>query len=271
MTSMKRLIRLIAAAAAAFSCQKETLEVQIEEELSPLEAVVFHVDTLIYGEDVRLTANYSEIPTDPLHIDFVTIDSKRTLFRHTLNPDQQTMTDTLILRPSATLKPGFHNLEFNLCHIDKHITCRMPFAVCPVSTDFVSEGGVYLYDGTYYSGYSKICIPEGESVDMELGDVQDIVLLTGLTSKDKDSHGLYADAFKVEIRQEGKVIDYEGVSVMNLKYYFHNPSTDKGECMAIFLSFYPLSLGEAEIILDFWGEKRIIDIRVIEPKDIVKL
>lgn len=268
---MKRLIRLIAAAAAAFSCQKETIQVEIEEELYPLGAVVFHVDTLIYGEDVRITADYAEIPAEPLHMDFITIDGKRVLFTHTLQPDTLSMADTLTLKPSTTLKPGFHRLEFNLCHMDRHVNCQMPFAVCPVSTEFLSEGGLYLYDGTYYSGYSKICIPEGETLDLELGNVRKIVLLTGLTNAQKDPHGLYADAFDVSISQEDKVIDFEGTSVSNLKYYFHNPSTDKGECMAIFLSFYPLALGEAQVAVDFWGERRIIDVRVTGPKDKVKL
>lgn len=269
MTKMKNIIRLIAAATAAFSCQRQMLAVQIEEEAAPLEMVTFHADTLIYGDAVTLRAHFSSIPPEPVHVDFVRINGRRVLFTHTLRPDPQTMTDTLDLG-HETLKPGAHMLDFNVCHGNQHISCRMPFAVCPVSTEFLDEGGVYLYDGTLYSGCEKLEIQDGDAIEAELGGVRTVALLTGIPSREKDPYGLYREHFLVDIT-DTDIIEYEGIDIRNLKYYFHNPSTDRGECMAVLLSFYPKKTGWTSIRLNFWGEVLQIDIKVTEPKDSVKL
>ena len=98
-----------------------------------------------------------------------------------------------------------------------------------------------------------------------------MVLLTGLKSADVPSHGLDAGLFDARIESGMHIADYEGLRVENLKYYFHSPSTDKGECHAVIITLYPLLEGDGEIVIRFWDRERRIPVRVTGPKDIVKL
>ena len=264
---MRKTIIPMMAAVMAASCQQDPLEAVIIEERIGLDAVSFSVDTTAYGDSIRIAASIAGTPAGQTRMSFICIDGKEKVFEHTL---KASTADTLVLGPYP-LAAGRHTVSFFAsmgCESRKEET---DFFVRPVSTDFIEEGGAYLYEGTLYSGYRKLEIPEKERIDLPLGGRRKVVLLTGLSSTDKDSHGLGSGMFEARIESRQPIADYEGLGIENLKYYFHSPSTDKGECHALVFTLYPLFEGDGEIVVRFWDRERRIPIRVTGPKDIVKL
>lgn len=255
------------AAAVAVSCQQDPLEAVIIEEHTGLDAVSFSVDTVAYGDSIRIAASIAGTPSGEARMSFICVDGKEKVFEHAL---KATAADTLVLGPYP-LAAGRHTVSFFAsmgCESRKE---EIGFFVRPASTDFLEEGGAYFYNGTLYNSCYKLDIPENEWIDIPLGGRRKVTVLTGLKSSDVSSHGLDAALFRGHIESDTHIADYEGLRIENLKYYFHSPSTDKGECQAITVTLYPLSLGDGEIVLEFCGRTRRIPIRVTDPKDIVKL
>ena len=264
---MRKTIIPILAAVMAASCQQDPLEAVIIEERTGLDAVSFSVDTTAYGESIRIAASIAGIPSEQTRMSFISVDGKEKVFEHTL---RTATADTLVLGPYP-LDAGRHTVSFFASMGHESRREDIEFFVRPVSTDFIEEGGAYLYDGTYSSGYRKLDIPEGDRIAIPLGGMRKVVLLTGLGSSDRDSHGLGSGLFEARIESQLPIADYKGLSIENLKYYFHSQSTDKGECHALIFTLYPLFEGDGEIVIGFWDRERRIPIRVTGPKDIVKL
>ena len=264
---MRRSAISIIAAVAAASCQQGPLDAVVIEDRTGLDAVSFSVDTTAYGDSIRIAASIAGDPSEQTRMSFICVDGKEKVFEHTL---RAVTADTLVLGPYP-LAAGRHTVSFFVSMGRQSRKEEIGFLVAPLSTDFLEEGGAYLYDGTYSSGYRKLDIPEGDRIAIPLGGMRKVVLLTGLGSSDKDSHGLGSGLFEARIESQLPIADYKGLSIENLKYYFHSQSTDKGECHALIFTLYPLFEGDGEIVIGFWDRERRIPIRVTGPKDIVKL
>ena len=264
---MRKTIIPMMAAVMAASCQQDPLEAVIIEERIGLDAVSFSVDTTAYGDSIRIAASIAGTPAGQTRMSFICIDGKEKVFEHTL---KASTADTLVLGPYP-LDAGRHTVSFFAsmgCESRKEET---GFFVRPVSTDFIEEGGAYLYEGTIHGGHYKLEIPEKDRIDIPLGARRKVMLLTGLKSADVSSHGLNPELFDARIESKTLIADYEGLTLGNMKYYFHSTSTDSGECYAVIFTLYPLFEGDGEIVVEFCGRTRRIPIRVTGPKDIVKL
>ena len=264
---MRKTIIPIIAAVMAASCQQDPLQAVIIEERTGLDAVSFSVDTVAYGESIRIAASTAGTPSGQTRMSFICVDGKEKVYVHTLEAVPE---DTLVLGPYP-LSAGRHTVSFIASMGSESRKEEIGFLVSPVSTDFIEDGGAYLYEGTLYSGHYRLEIPEKERIDIPLGARRRVVLLTGLKSADVPSHGLDAGLFDARLESGRHIADYEGIRVENLKYYFHSPSTDKGECRAVIVTLYPLLEGDGEIVIRFWNRERRIPVRVTGPKDIVKL
>ena len=172
---------------------------------------------------------------------------------------------------SYSLAAGKHSVSFFASTGYKNRKEDIDFFVRPTSTDFLEDGAAYFYNGTLYSSCYKLDIPENDWIAIPLGNMRKVTLLTGLKSSDVSSHGLNSGLFRAWIESNSLIADYRGIKVENRKYYFYSPSTDKGECYAITVTLYPISLGDGEIVIEFCDRTRRIPISVTEPKDIVKL
>ena len=266
---MRTIFISIIAALMAISCQQEPLDAVVIEEYDDLESISFHVDTIAYGDSIRIMANFRRYLMNDPRMTFINVDGKEKIMEHRLNPGPS-LQDSLVLEPYS-LATGKHSVSF-------HVNCGyenrkedIGFFVSPTSTDFLEEGGAYFYNGTIYSSHYKLDIPESDRIDIPLGGMRKVALLTGLKSSNVSSHGLNSGLFKAWIESNSLIADYEGLKVENLKYYFYSQSTDKGECYAITVSLYPLFQGDGDIVIEFCDRIRRIPIRVTDPKDIVKL
>lgn len=264
---MRKTIIPILAAVMAASCQQDPLEAVIIEERTGLDAVSFSVDTTAYGESIRIAASIAGIPSGQTRMSFISVDGKEKVFEHTL---RTATADTLVLGPYP-LDAGNHTVSFFASMGHESRREEIEFFVRPVSTDFLEEGGAYLYEGTIYGGHYKLEIPEKDRIEIPLGARRKVMVLTGLKSTDVSSHGLNSGLFDTRIESGTPIADYEGLTVGNMKYYFHSTSTDNGECYALIFTLYPLFEGDGEIVIGFWDRERRIPIRVTSPKDIVKL
>ena len=266
---MRTSIISIIAVLMAASCQQEPLDAVIIEEYDDLEAISFHVDTITFGDSIRVMADFKRHLIEDTRMTFINVDGKEKLVEHRLNP-WLSLVDSLVLEPYS-LAAGKHSVSFHVNCGHQNRKEAIEFFVRPLSTDFLEEGGAYFFNGTLYSSHYKLDIPETDRIDIPLGGRRKVALLTGLKSSNVSSHGLNSGLFKAWIESNELIADYEGFKIENLKYYFHNQSTDKGECYAITITLYPLFQGEGDIVIEFCDRTRRIPIRVTDPKDIVKL
>ena len=266
---MRTTIISIIAVILAASCQQEPLQVMVEKEYDDLESISFQVDTITYGDSIRVMANFKRHLFDDAKMTFIKLDDKEQIIEHLLFPARD-MRDSLVMKP-YTLAVGTHSISFHVCCGYQSRSEEIEFFVRPVSTDFLEVGGAYFYSGTTYSSHYKLDIPESDRIDIPLGSEHSVALLTGINSSNAASHGLNPNMFNAWIESDGFIADYEGLKVENLKYYFHNYNTDKGECYAITTTLYPLLKGDGDIVIEFCGRTRRIPIRITDPKDIVKL
>ena len=266
---MKTKIISIIAILMAVSCQQESLDAVIIEEYDDLEAISFHVDTITFGDSIRVRADFKRPLSNDARMTFINVDGRERIIEHILTPEQS-LSDTLVMEPYS-LAAGKHSVSFHASTGYLNRKEDIEFFVRPISTDFLEEGGAYFYNGTTYDGNYKLDIPENEWIDIPLGGMRKVTLLTGLKSSDVASHGLNAGLFNVWIESGKLIADYRGFKIENLKYYFYSPSTDKGQCYAVTVTLYPLFLGEGEVVIGYCGKERRIPIKVTDPKDIVKL
>ena len=266
---MRTTIISLLTAVMAISCQQESLEVVVTEEYDDLEAITFHVDTITFGDSIRVKADFKRSLSNDARMTFINVDGREKIVEHILNPGHN-LSDSLVME-SYSLAAGKHSVSFFASTGYKNRKEDIEFFVRPTSTDFLEDGAAYFYNGTLYSSCYKLDIPENDWIAIPLGNMRKVTLLTGLKSSDVSSHGLNSGLFRAWIESDGLIADYRGIKIENLKYYFYSPSTDKGECYAITVTLYPISLGDGAIVIEFCDRTRRIPIRVTGPKDIVKL
>ncbi len=266
---MKTKIISIIAILMAVSCQQESLDAVIIEEYDDLEAISFHDDTITFGDSIRVRADFKRPLSNDARMTFINVDGRERIIEHILTPGQS-LSDTLVMEPYS-LAAGKHSVSFYASTGYQNRKEAIEFFVRPTSTDFLEEGAAYFYNGMLYDSCYKLDIPDNDWIDIPLGGMRKVTLLTGLKSSNVSSHGLNSGLFQAYIESDRLIADYRGFKVENLKYYFYSPNTDKGECYAITVSLYPLFLGDGEIVIEFCDRVRRIPIRVTDPKDIIKL
>ena len=266
---MRTIITSLITILMVASCQHESLDVVIMEEYDDLKAISFHIDTITFGDSIKVKAKFRRTLSDNARMTFINVDGRERLIEHILTPGLN-LTDSLVMEPYS-LAAGKHSASFHVSTGYLNRKEEIEFFVRPISTDFLEEGGAYFYNGTSYDGNYRLDLPENEWIDIPLGGMRKVTLLTGLTSSDVSSHGLSSGLFKAWIDSDELIADYRGLTVENLKYYFYSPSTDKGQCYAVNMTLYPLFQGCGEIVIEFCDRTRRIPIRVTDPKDIVKL
>lgn len=266
---MRTTIISILAVLMAVSCQQEALDAVVIEEYDDLESISFHVDTITYGDSIKIKADFRRDLIDDARMTFINVDGREKVIEHRISPGLE-LKDSLVMEPYS-LAAGNHSVSFHVSAGYQSRKEEIDFFVRPISTDFLKEGGAYFYNGTLYSSYYKLDIPDGDRIDLPLGGLRKVTLLTGLKSSDVSSHGLTSSLFEARIESNELIADYKGLNIGNLKYYFYSPNTDKGECYAITVALYPLFLGDGEIVIEFCDKTRRIPIRVTDPKDIIKL
>lgn len=266
---MKTIIISIIALILAVSCHHEPFEATFIEDYDDLEAISFNVDTISFGDSIRVMANFRRPVWDETKMTFINVDGRERIIEHEIFHGMQLL-DSLVME-SYSLAAGNHSISFHVTAGYQNRREEIEFFVRPASTDFLEEGGAYVYNGIHYNNYYKLDIPENDWINIPLGEMRKVTLLTGLKSSDVSSHGLYSNLFKARIESRGLIAEYKELNIENLKYYFYSQNTDKGECYAITVTLYPLFLGEGEIVIEFCDKTRRIPIRVTDPKDIVKL
>ena len=249
------------------SCQKEEASIN---KTSDLDTIIFHADTVTYGDTIRLVSTFTKTPADSVWLDFISIDGKVMQYHEKIVPSPETLSDTLKISSSG-FGVGPHTLTYHACTNHEYRAIEMNFVICPTSTDFIDDGEFCVCGGSSGSR-RQIYKAVNDCIEIPLGDYTDIAFLTGLTSQDTKSHDLTAASFNIVLFESPSIVEFSGKAMSSFKYYYTTPGGNiSNECYALTTSIYPLQLGETYLYIRFWDKERIIKLKVIIPKDEVNV
>ena len=107
---MRTTLISLLTAVMTISCQQESLEVVVTEEYDDMEAITFHVDTITFGDSIRVKADFKRSLSNDARMTFVNVDGREKIVEHILNPGHN-LSDSVVMEPYS-LAAGKHSVSF---------------------------------------------------------------------------------------------------------------------------------------------------------------
>lgn len=257
------------------SCEMATLTA-IDHSKDGCREVVFQTDTLTFKDTLLLRAA-CDGSSGTVHLDHVHIDGKLIAYSIPLTLKGNGEQDTLAITHGMK-GAGHYMLEFFLCEGAWSRPVEIPIHIRPDSTSVI-HNRIYLNThGTYYTspvggGYSQphnILEEPNGIIPVELGQTQNLILLTGLDSRQADELGLRISDIGITV-SDRSIVKMTSLELKTTYYLLGAYNGTKGKCSAVWINLYPLKKGKCSLTMEFWNDTATVELEVMDPRDIIKL